>query len=122
MISEINICELMDVKINKSDSRYFLCLTYKYRDKYGNVHERVIDNIPLPLYNHLDNIKIKESQVSLPSYSFCMHKTINVGFGEQDVIPDFSYIDRIVEYATKEMTIEEIENKLGHKVKIVNKK
>lgn len=28
----------------------------------------------------------------------------------------------VMEYATKEMTIEEIENKLGHKVKIVNKK
>lgn len=123
MISEINICELMDVKINKSDSRYFLCLTYKYHDKYGNIHERVIDNIPLPLYNHLDNITIKESQVSLPSLNFCTtHKTIDVGFGEQDVRPDFAYIDRIVEYATKEMTIEEIENKLGHKVKIVDKK
>ena len=46
----------------------------------------------------------------------------NGGLGEQDVSPDFTYIDRIVEYATKEMTIEEIENKLGHKVKIVNKK
>ena len=104
MISEINNCELMDVKINKSDNKYVLCLTYKYHDEYGNTHETVIDNVPLPLYNHVDAI------------------TINVGFGEQDVRPDFTYIDRIVEYATKEMTIEEIENKLGHKVKIVNKK
>lgn len=32
MISEINNCELMDVKINKSDNRYFLCLTYSYHD------------------------------------------------------------------------------------------
>lgn len=120
MISEINICELMDVKINKSDSRYFLRLTYKYRDKYDNIHERVIDNIPLPLYNHLDNIIIKESQVSSSSLYLCTHKTIDVGFGEQDVRPDFAYIDRIVEYATKEMTIEEIEEKLGYKVKIVS--
>lgn len=121
MISEINNCELMDVKINKSDNRYYvLCLTYKYHDEYGNTHERVIDNVPLPLYNHLDNIIIKETQASGLFLDFC--KTINVGFGEQDVSPDFTYIDRIVEYATKEMTIEEIENKLGHKVKIVNKK
>ena len=35
MISEINNCELMDVKINKSDNRYYvLCLTYKYHDEY----------------------------------------------------------------------------------------
>lgn len=122
MISEIDICELMDVKINKSDSRYFLCLTYKYRDKYGNIHERVIDNIPLPLYNHLDNIIIKESQASSPLLYLYAPKTIDVGFGEQDVRPDFAYIDRIVEYATKEMTIEEIENQLGHRVKIVDKK
>ncbi|WP_294837425.1 hypothetical protein [uncultured Eubacterium sp.] len=122
MISEINTCELMDVKINKSDSRYFLCLTYKYCDKYGNIHERVIDNIPLPLYNHLDNIIIKESQASLSLLNYYTCKTIDVGFGEQDVRPDFAYVDRIVEYAAKEMTIEEIENKLGHKVKIVDKK
>ncbi|HBA10891.1 MAG TPA: hypothetical protein DCX98_04725 [Eubacterium sp.] len=122
MISEINNCELMDVKINKSDNRYYvLCLTYKYHDEYGNTHERVIDNVPLPLYNHLDNIIIKETYGS-PLFGLYIPKTIDVGFGEQDVRPDFTYIDRIVEYATKEMTIEEIENKLGHKVKIVNKK
>lgn len=121
MISENNICELMDVKINKSDNRYVLCLTYKYHDEYGNIHERVIDDVPLPLYNHLDNITINEAHGS-PQFGFYMPKTIDVGFGEQDVRPDFTYIDRIVEYATKEMTIEEIENKLGHKVKIVNKK
>lgn len=44
MISEIHDSDLMDVKVNKSDSRYFLCLTYKYCDKYDNIHERVIDN------------------------------------------------------------------------------
>lgn len=120
MISEINNCELMDVKINKSDNRYFLCLTYKYRDEYGNIHERVIDNIPLPLYSYLDNITIKESQASLSLLNYCTRKTIDVGFGEQDVRPDFAYIDRIVEYATKEMIIEEIEKKLGYKVKIVS--
>ena len=121
MISEINNCELMDVKINKSDNRYFLCLTYSYRDAYGNIHERVINDVPLPLYNHLDSITIKEAHAS-PLLNLCIPKTIDVGFGEQDVRPDFAYIDRIVEYATKEMTIEEIENKLGHKVKIVDKK
>lgn len=121
MIPEINNCELMDVKINKSDNIYVLCLTYKYHDEYGNTHERVIDNVPLPLYNRVDNITIKEANVS-PLFDLRIYKTIDVGFGEQDVKPDFTYIDRIVEYATKEMTIEEIENKLGHKVKIVNKK
>lgn len=122
MISENNICELMDVKINKSDNRYVLCLTYKYHDAYGNIHERVIDNVPLPLYNHLDNITIKEAHGSTLFSTYYIPKTIDVGFGEQDVSPDFTYIDRIVEYATKEMTIEEIENKLGHKIKIVDKK
>lgn len=112
----------MDVKINKSDNRYVLCLTYKYHDEYGNTHETVINNVPLPLYNHVDDITINDLRSSELFLDFCMHKTIDVGFGEQDVRPDFTYIDRIVEYATKEMTIEEIENKLGHKVKIVNKK
>lgn len=70
MISEINNCELMDVKINKSDNRYVLCLTYKYHDEYGNTHERVINNVPLPLYNHVDNITINETQASEPFLYF----------------------------------------------------
>ena len=34
----------------------------------------------------------------------------------------FEVTDRIVEYATKEMTLEEIEKKLGYKIKIVAEK
>lgn len=35
---------------------------------------------------------------------------------------DALFVDWITEYATQDMTLEEIENKLGHKVKIVSEK
>lgn len=119
MISEINDCKLMDVKLTKTDYGYGLQLTYEYCDDIGNVHERVINNVPLPLYNLLGNVTIR-SLLSISVLHADEKSVIDVGYGEQYTRPDFKTIDRIVEYATKEMTIEEIEKKLGYKVKIVS--
>lgn len=50
--------------------------------------------------------------------------TIDVGYGDVTLWdPSNSITDTIVKYASpKEMTLEEIEEKLGHKVKIVGRK
>lgn len=48
----------------------------------------------------------------------------NLGFGGADLRPDKNgacFTIKVVEEKSKEMTLEEIEKKLGHKVKIVNK-
>ena len=49
--------------------------------------------------------------------------TIDMGFGTLDVAtdPGYGYTTRKTKDKTKEMTLEEIEKELGHKVKIVNK-
>ena len=49
---------------------------------------------------------------------------VDVGFGPArlDVDADgHAYYERVIKTKTKEMTLEEIEKELGHKVKIVNK-
>lgn len=53
----------------------------------------------------------------------CPRITIDVGYGDVTLWdPSNSITDTIVKYASpKEMTLEEIEEKLGHKVKIVSR-
>jgi hypothetical protein len=59
-------------------------------------------------------------------YSNCAYTvhTADIGFGDMQLLPDDdgnAYYVRVLETKTKEMTLDEIEKKLGHKVKIVNK-
>ena len=110
--------KLMDVKLNKGNNRYFLTLTYQGKDDKGNIHEKIFKHVPLPLYSYPRDI----------SFYLSTNYTQNVtdmdfGFGSISLFPNtFEVTDRIVEYATKEMTLEEIEKKLGHKIKIVTEK
>ena len=56
---------------------------------------------------------------------FAQNDTIDLGFGDLQLLRNSDNIyatDRIVEYFCKEMTLEEIQSKLGYKVKIVDKK
>ena len=56
------------------------------------------------------------------TYYGCEH-SIDLGFGSLDFHPILtSYETRRIHTATKEMTIEEIEEKLGYKVKIISNK
>lgn len=112
--------DLKDVKLDKDDyGNYFLTLTYSGKDVCGNVHELVLDGVPLHLYSSSNYIKLEE----MYSLGTVEERKINVGFGDVDIYynDNFTITDKIVEYSVKEMSIEEIEKKLGHKVKIVNK-
>lgn len=113
--------DLKDVKLNKDDyGNYFLTLTYSGKDEFGNIHELVLDGVPLNLYSTFNYVETKELPYSLDTF---VEAKINVGFGDVNIYckDNLTITDKIVEYAVKEMSIEEIEKKLGHKVKIVNK-
>lgn len=119
-MSKIENGRLVDVKANKEEKLgVTLDLTYEYTDKIGNVHEWVITKVPLFLFSNPIDIEGKYI-----SFSDSCHnsRTINVGYGDVVLFEDSIIKDKIIKYATKEMTIEEIEKKLGHKVKIVGKK
>lgn len=111
---------LMDVKLNKEPNNggYSLCLTYKGEDEHGNIHEKVLSGVPLPLYS---NTRYFEYREEIGCYNPDRY-FLDIGYGMLSVPKNFKTVDRIVEYACKEMTLEEIEKKLGHKVKIVAEK
>lgn len=111
---------LMDVKLNKEPDNggYSLCLTYKGKDEHGNIHEMVLCGVPLPLYRYCSSM---EYRMDIGAYGHS-DQYLDIGYGELLMPENFKHIDKIVEYACKEMTMEEIEKKLGHKVKIVAEK
>jgi hypothetical protein len=111
--------KLMDVKLVKEDGGYYLNLTYQHEDDKA-VYETNIPRVYLPINTY---------GFDYAEFDFGIHSTkervIDIGFGELKIIPDkkdsFLVIE-VVETKTKEMTIEEIEKILGHKVKIVGEK
>lgn len=116
--SSIKESKIKDVAINKVRNKYYLCVTYEAIDRLDNVHEVIFNNVPLNIINNLNLVSIFQhaSAHSLPFTS------VDIGFGTITCSDEFAYTDKIVKYATKEMTLEEIEEKLGHKIKIVSDK
>ena len=110
---------LVDAKLKKDKhGDYYLILVYKGTDTYGNTHKLVIDGLPLSLYKTTDFITAEVTR----SMFEATERNIDIGFGS---IPFGRYTkvtDEIIDYATKEMTLEEIEKKLGYKVKIISDK
>jgi len=109
---------LTKVETKSGGTKYQLCLVYENKDNLGNLHEITLKDVPLPL---CDYFTITEGCYEPDILS---KTTINVGYGD---VPTFEWdmrnkmTDTIVKYAPpKEMTLEEIEKKLGHKVKIVS--
>jgi hypothetical protein len=110
--------KLMDVKLIKEGDNYFLNLTYQHEDDKA-VYETVIYKAHLPINTHGFNYC---------EFDFGIHakkeRAIDIGFGELRLLMDEKgrmLITEVVEEKPKEMTIEEIEKALGHKVKIINK-
>lgn len=64
----------------------------------------------------LKDVKLIENKLNDSSHH------VNIGYGKINLSENTIFEDKIVKYAEKEMTIEEVEKKLGHKVKIVGKK
>ena len=111
------------------DGRWYLKLVYKYEDEKGK-HTVVIPKVSLPFdQGHVPNI------VSVPSYCDVICDRPYIEFLREMVLykgtcslaierglkdPAY-YFDVITEPAYREMTLDEIEKKLGYKVKIINK-
>lgn len=129
--------QLKDVSIYKEHNLYYMKLIYNYTDDKGNEHCRVFPKVCFP--TELCNIPLISNAVCVPSGCLCSPSSlepsyffkpnINRIYIERDMVDtpkggfdDVAFVDWITEYATQDMTLEEIENKLGHKVKIVSEK
>lgn len=124
-----NNVTLSDIVPFKEGECWYLKLIYKYEDDKGK-HVVVIPKaaIPftqccLPYVTTLDpyyRCSLKRPFIncdnSMPLYDSVCDLAIERGVKEPAI-----YFDIITKYATKEMTLDEIEKKLGYKVKIINK-
>lgn len=115
---KIKDATLTKVETKSGCTKYRLCLVYENKDYLGNLHEITLNDVPLPLCDHF-SITEECYEPDIMSKSI-----INVGYGD---VATFGWdtrnkmTDTITKYAPpKEMTLEEIEKKLGHKVKIVS--
>ena len=126
-----NNVELYNITPFKEDECWYLKLIYKYEDKDGK-HTVVIPKTSIP-FSQLYLPVIRSS----PSYNeyllerpyidcmnsmMLLYKSTCDLASERGVKEPAYYFDIITEYATKEMTLDEIEKELGYKVKIVSKK
>lgn len=125
-----NNAELSNIIPFKEDDHWYLELVYKYEDKKGK-HTFVIPKASIPFvqgYVPLINRDIPyHSQYTLEHpYISCNDKMplyesvcdIAIIRGVEQPACCF---DIITEYASREMTLDEIEKELGYKVKIINK-
>lgn len=106
--------EDINISFNQDINSYVIDVSYRRTDREGNVDIINIRDLPITITPYPDINR---------NISYCGCETsINLGFGSLDFYPGItSHEIRRIHTATKEMTIEEIEEKLGHKVKIVNR-
>ena len=126
-----NNANLSNIIPFKEDDRWYFKLIYKYEDEKGK-HTVVFPKVAIP-FEQLNLPVIKPLYASYDqhfldppymdcNYSMKLYKSVCDLAIERGVKEPSYYFDIITEYSTKEMTLEEIEKKLGYKVKIVNNK
>ncbi len=124
-----DIVALSDIIPFKEKGFWYLKLIYKYEDKKGK-HTVVIPKASIP-FNQIDLPSINRqlySDRSLAQYPYMNCKDSMLLYDsvcdlaiERGVDETSYYFDIITEYASREMTLDEIEKELGYKVKIINK-
>ena len=107
--------EDINISFNKDINSYVINISYRHTDRVGNVDIISIRDLPITIYPHpIVNRKFS---------CYGCETSINLGFGSLESYPEITSEEiRRIHTVTKEMTIEEIEEKLGYKIKIVNNK
>lgn len=127
-----NNAELTSIISFKENDRWYLKLIYTYEDKKGK-HTVVIPKAAVPFaqgcvpYVNNRTSYFPNSQFALDHpYITCndsmpLYEAVCGLASERGAKTPACYFDIITEYATREMTLDEIEKELGYKVKIINK-
>lgn len=110
--------KLKDASLNENintdgTKQFYLSLTYIYQDNKKNIHK-----IDIPKINFL---------FENPSIDLLLNNYPKINFGDMNFVMGKNekgefLTDKIIKYHCEEMTIEEIQEKLGYKIKIVDKK
>ena len=108
---------IKDVTLKKDPLGYCLDITYRIETD-TSVDEFHMPRVQLPISTSGFGVRLEEDWGMGSDY------VADLGFGKLNLLPDKDghiYYAKNVKEKTKEMTLAEIEKKLGHKVKIVNK-
>lgn len=127
-----NNAELTSIIPFTDDGRWYLKLIYTYEDKKGK-HTVVIPKAAVPfaqgcvpyVNNRIPYFPNSQFALDHP-YITCndsmpLYESVCGLASERGVKTPACYFDIITEYASREMTLDEIEKELGYKVKIINK-
>ena len=106
--------EDINISFNQDINSYVINISYRHTDRVGNVDIISIRDLPITI----DPYPIVNRNLSS---CYGCETSINLGFGSLDFYQGItSHETRRIHTVTKEMTIEEIEEKLGYKIKIVS--
>lgn len=121
-LGNVESIELKRFAFNKDDRGYYLSATYRVEDNH-TIREIDIPKIRL-------NLDDKRFRIEIENDPFLCHRVgrVDLGFGELPIDWDMNkdgqaylFTEKILEEKYTEMTMDEIEKKLGYKVKIVSK-
>ena len=116
--------ELSSILPFKEDGCWYLKLVYTYEDKNGK-HMVVIPKASVPFVQECVPYINRLYTLELPYINCCdtmtLHEAVSDTASKRGTKTPACYFDIITEYASREMTLDEIEKELGYKVKIVNK-
>ena len=130
-MNESIVAELSDIVPFKDGKSWYLKLIYKYEDDKGK-HTVVIPKAAIPFSQrslpYITNVTFynREDLLARP-YMNCiydkipLYESVCTLASELGIKDPNCYFDIITEFATREMTLDEIEKELGYKVKIINK-
>lgn len=115
--------ELVDLQLYKEEVAknavcYYLSAIYRYENDSG-VYEVHIPKIELPIRDVAMRTPIHSK------YIYYENPTIDIGFGDMRMFPDAEggmIYERLIEEKIHDMTLDEIEKKLGYKVRVVSEK
>ena len=115
---ETQIIEDINISYNKKLCSYVIDISYRHTDSEGNVDIISITDLPITINNYAS------IEHGISTFCGCCDTTttIDLGFGRLNFHPTLTRCEtRRVYTATKEMTLEEIEKKLGYKIKVISK-
>ena len=111
---ETQTVEDINISFNQEIYSYVIDISYRRTDSEGNIDIISVRDLPIPIVDY--------PNISHELTFYGCDTKIDLGFGSLDYHPITRHETRRIHTAVKEMTIEEIEEKLGHKVKIIGEK
>ena len=119
-----NNAKLSSILPFKEDGCWYLKLVYTYEDKKGK-HMVVIPKASVPFVQECVPYINRPYTLELPYINCCdtmtLHEAVSDTASKRGTKTPACCFDIITEYASQEMTLDEIEKELGYKVKIINK-